>query len=436
MNTLEQLPTELIFNICEIVDHAPTIHSLSQTCKRLHGIARVSLYRREVDQDVAIKWAVSHDEPDVIQLVLDHQVEPHRILQRGVLTSNFDEALKCGSFRAANRLFDAGAEIHYCADTFDHALGSAASIWISSASSRILGSLALAAKVRYHTLVDHNPLNSWHSEVTFWKWKKRVMQKIIHKLRQNFLARHAQNPTASSDEYQLELDSALVEASQVDAHSTEAMDLLITAGASVNIDADSQIVANVWQYALDEEVPSLFRAKVEFLLHRGIDVDSVRSLRNPWVRTPVDFFLRKLVEACELADDDEDSQEFIDRWLGLIKVLESLGCFRWPAISLEHLLQGQVVPILGADGLREPGLGQLESIWDTSNKTSRSWDKLRQALRQHLCGQLDQCPHKDRLTKDDASKPLTWEYRRSKLPIGIQRLEKHYLSWVRERRHL
>ncbi|KAI8317626.1 hypothetical protein K4K59_004161 [Colletotrichum sp. SAR11_240] len=103
--------------------------------------------------------------------------------------------------------------------------------------------------------------------------------------------RHLKHSVLFFDGYRRELDIALIEAANADAHSIEMMEFLLAAGANINAEMNDQYVGQVWRNALDEEVPSLFRAKVEFLVERGVDTSRVWSWQGPL--TSAEFFLKK-----------------------------------------------------------------------------------------------------------------------------------------------
>ncbi|KAK1507976.1 hypothetical protein CABS01_16877 [Colletotrichum abscissum] len=115
-----------------------------------------------------------------------------------------------------------------------------------------------------------------------------AMEKILNKLAAPVC--RDQNMVACEPnlaEYQRELDYALIEAAKADAHSSEVMKFLLEAGADIDSETNSHIVAQAWYNALDEEVPSLFRSKVEFLIRHGVDLypentSSFLPVRDRW----------------------------------------------------------------------------------------------------------------------------------------------------------
>ncbi|KAK2036284.1 hypothetical protein LZ31DRAFT_601402 [Colletotrichum somersetense] len=274
-------------------------------------------------------WAVVHDRPDIVLRVLGYQSTYGNIAARYNLNIPLHRALMSGSFRAANALLDMGADVIYSSDSQRRSSCQRTVDWLSESGCSLLGSLALAAGARFHIGLWYNPSCTYSSERQFWTWKKRAMQKIVIRLaRLADQDREVAICGADLTEYQRELDYALMEAAKSDAHSAEMMGFLLGAGAHVNREADSQIVGQTWYNVLDEEVPSLFRSKVEFLIQHGVDHSRVWSWEG--VRTPVQFFLTKLHRSCQYT---ADSSSFVPRALYFMDFLATRGCLRWPKVT-------------------------------------------------------------------------------------------------------
>ncbi|KAH9226750.1 hypothetical protein K456DRAFT_1730718 [Colletotrichum gloeosporioides 23] len=294
-----------------------------------------------------------------------------------------------------------------------------------------LGSLALAARSRYHLTFWYRPTKPYASEAEYWRWKKRTMMKILARMRIDVSRRHMEYPTLSFDGYRRELDIALIEAANADAHSIEMMEFLLAAGANINAEMNDQYVGQVWRNALDEEVPSLFRAKVEFVMERGINTNRVWSWQGPL--TPAEFFLKKLHWSCLFPADTS----FIDRALWMMDFLEGWGCLEWPLAIFEAFNTCE----MAAQGRELAGLDmgagrELELIL---NDTDESLQPLQTALKQHLSRKLLQKQKLLVTLKEDqgseiidghASKPNFVD--KESLPEAILRLEDLRKEWLAE----
>ncbi|KAJ3945455.1 hypothetical protein N0V92_013538 [Colletotrichum tropicale] len=243
-----------------------------------------------------------------------------------------------------------------------------------------LGSLALATRSRYHLTFWYRPTNPYTSEAEYWRWKKRTMMKILARMRIGVSRRHMEYPTLSFDGYRRELDIALIEAANADAHSIEMMEFLLAAGANINAEMYDQYVGQVWRNALDEEVPSLFRAKVGFLMERGINTNRVWSWQG--LLTPAEFFLKKLHWSCLFSADTS----FIDRALWMMDFLEGRSCLEWPLATFEAFNTCEMAAQGSELAGLEMGAGrELELIF---GDTEDSLKPLQTALKQHLSRKL------------------------------------------------
>ncbi|KAI8215244.1 hypothetical protein K4K48_012209 [Colletotrichum sp. SAR 10_66] len=273
------------------------------------------------------------------------------------------------------------------------------------------------------------PTKPYTSEAEYWRWKKRTMMKILERMKIDVSRRHLEYPTLSFDGYRRELDIALIEAAKADAHSIEMMDFLLAAGANMNADMNDQYVGQVWRNALDEEVPSLFRAKVEFLMERGINTKEVWSWQGPL--TPAEFFLKKLHWSCLFSADTS----FIDRALWMMDLLEGWSCLEWPLAIFEAFNTCE----MAAQGRELAGLemGAGRELELILNDTEESLQPLQTALKQHLSRKLLKKPL---VTLREDQGPGIIDGHASKvdfvdkesLPEAILRLEDLRKEWLAE----
>ncbi|EQB51799.1 hypothetical protein CGLO_08637 [Colletotrichum gloeosporioides Cg-14] len=327
-NLLGDLPHELITGILSAADDATTISRLARTCRGLARIANCALYRTSFGGTDPMKWAVERDRSDTLTQILALRSTPKWAITPRDLSAHLVEALRAGSFRVADALLNAGAEIIYSASSRPELRSEEVAIRTSESHGH-LGSLALAARSRYHLTFWYKPTKPYASEAEYWRWKKRTMMKILARMRIDVSRRHMEYPILSFDGYRRELDIALIEAANADAHSIEMMDFLLATGANMNAEMNDQYVGQVWRNALDEEVPSLFRAKVKFLMERGVNTNRVWSWQG--ALTPAEFFLKKLHWSCRFWADTS----FINRALWMMDLLEGWGCLEWPLTAFE-----------------------------------------------------------------------------------------------------
>ncbi|KAF3798354.1 hypothetical protein GCG54_00009630 [Colletotrichum gloeosporioides] len=378
-NLLGDLPHELITGILSAADDATTISRLARTCRGLARIANCALYRTSFGGTDPMKWAVERDRSDTLTQILALRSTPKWAITPQDRGAHLVEALRAGSFRTADALLNAGAEIIYSASSRPELRSEEVSIRANESHGH-LGSLALAARSRYHLTFWYKPTQPYASEAEYWRWKKRTMMKILARMRVDVSRRHMEYPILSFDGYRRELDIALIEAANADAHSIEMMDFLLATGANMNAEMNDQYVGQVWRNALDEEVPSLFRAKVEFLMERGINTNRVWSWQRPL--TPAEFFLKKLHWSCLFSTDTS----FIGRGLWMMEFLEGCGCLEWPLATFEAFNTCEIAPQASESVGREMGAGrELELIL---NDTEESSKPLQTALEQHLSRKL------------------------------------------------
>ncbi|KAF5519901.1 hypothetical protein CGCA056_v008058 [Colletotrichum aenigma] len=427
-SSLGDLPPELITEILSAADDATTISGLARTCRGLARIANCALYRASFRGTDPTSWAIDRDRFDTLTQILTHRSTPRWAIHPQDLRAHLVGALRTGSFRIADALLNAGAEILYSAGSRPELRSEEVAIRTSGSHGH-LGSLALAARSRYHLTFWYRPTKPYTSEAEYWRWKKRTMMKILARMRIDVSRRHMKYPTLSFDGYRRELDIALIEAANADAHSIEMMEFLLATGANINAEMNDQYVGQVWRNALDDEVPSLFRAKVEFLMERGINTNRVWSWQGPL--TPAEFFLKKLHWSCLFSTDTS----FIDRALWMMDLLEGWCCLEWPLASFEAFNTCETAA-QGSElaGLEMGAARELELILDD---TEDSLKPLQTALKQHLSRKLLKKPlvtlredQGSEIIDDHASKQGFVDM--ECLPEAILRLEDLREEWLAE----
>ncbi|KXH63012.1 hypothetical protein CNYM01_10822 [Colletotrichum nymphaeae SA-01] len=393
MCSLKSLATEIVIQVIDSIDDTASVSRLSRTSRHLHFVANPILYRRAIADPTALAWAVSHDRSDVVHGILGHQADPHRFAASFELNILLRQALMHGSFKTANALLDLGADVVYSSDSQRRSSCQKTTDWLANGTCALLGSLALAAGSRFHIGFWSDPNCVYSSERQFWSWKKKAIEKILNKLAAP-----------------RELDYALIEAAKADAHSSEVMKFLLEAGADIDSETNSHIVAQAWYNALDEEVPSLFRSKVEFLIRHGVDRTRVWTPLDG-LQTPMQFILKKLHRSCRYATDGSSP---IPKALYFMDFLASCGCLRWPKVTDMSMDQIGNTHLLTAnfDG-NEAGSRELNFIFSDTDVLIRP---LQRALCQHIIHQV--LPPVERRMA-----PL-------RLPLAIVRLDDLYEAWV------
>ncbi|KAK1704656.1 uncharacterized protein BDZ83DRAFT_772126 [Colletotrichum acutatum] len=228
--------------------------------------------------------------------------------------------------------------------------------WLQVHDATGLGSLALAARSRYHMTFWYKDFAPYASEEEFWECKKKAMEviletlgnhcereedkygcKIIHRAGAHGMGNDKQSEKnqmmSQNPKFARELDMALAEAATADGHSIELMDFLFGCGATVTCELTPQLAGHAWHNALNEEVPALFEAKVDLLLRHGVDPTSVWTWEG--MRTPIQFFLRKLYRNFQYF---EEPSAFTNKVFGYMEYLESRGCLRWPRSTLRSFV--------------------------------------------------------------------------------------------------
>ncbi|KAF4817475.1 hypothetical protein CGCSCA5_v005821 [Colletotrichum siamense] len=426
---LGDLPLELITEILSAADDATTISRLARTCRGLARIASCALYRNSFRGTDPTRWAIDRDRFDTLTQILKHRSTPKWAIHPQDLRAHLVEALRAGSFRIADALLYAGAEILYSAGSRPELRSEEVAIRTSESHPH-LGSLALAARSRYHLTFWYRPTKPYTSEAEYWRWKKRTMMKILERMKIDVSRRHLEYHTLSFDGYRRELDIALIEAAKADAHSIEMMEFLLAEGANMNAEMNDQYVGQVWRNALDEEVPSLFRAKVEFLMERGINTNRVWSWQGPL--TPAEFFLKNLHWSCLFSADTS----FIDRALWMMDLLEGWSCLEWPLATFEAFNTCEIA----ARGIELAGLemGAGRELELILYDTEESLRPLKTALKQHLSRKLLKKPLVTLRGEDEASGIIDGHASRldfvdkESLPEAILRLEDLRKEWLAE----
>ncbi|KAK1659802.1 hypothetical protein BDP55DRAFT_636633 [Colletotrichum godetiae] len=411
MCSLKSLATEIMIQVIDSIDDTPSVSRLSRTSRHLHCVANTILYRRAIEDPTALAWAVSHDRPDVVHGILGHQADPHRFAASFELNILLHQALVRASFKTANALLDVGADVVYSSDSRRRSSCQKTIGWLANGTCPLLGSLALAASSRFHIGFWYDPNCGYSSERQFWDWKKMAMEKILKKLAAPvFRDQSVVANEPDRTEYQRELDYALIEAAKADAHSSEVMEFLLEAGADINSEVNSQIVGQAWYNALDEEVPSLFRSKVEFLIQHGVDRTRVWSPLEG-LQTSLQFILTKLHRCCRYTTDGSLS---IPKALYFMDFLASRGCLRWPKVtdmSMDH--HGNNHLSIANFDENEAGAQELNVIFSDTDVSIRP---LQRALCQHILQQV--LPLAERRMA-----PL-------QLPLAVMRLDDLYEAWV------
>ncbi|KAK1841528.1 hypothetical protein CCHR01_15827 [Colletotrichum chrysophilum] len=255
ISSLGDLPPELITEILSAADDATTISRLARTCRGLARIAKCALYRTPFRGTDPMTWAIERDRLGTLIQILKHQSTPKQAITPQDLHTNLAEALRAGSFRIADGLLDAGAEIVYSPGSRSNFPKEEVAIRPDEFHGH-LGSLALAARSRYHLTFWYRPTKPYASEAEYWRWKKQTMMNILARMRIDVSRRHMECPTISFDQYRRELDIALIEGANADAHSIEMMEFLLAAGANINAEMNDQYVGQVKNSLLHTNPPA------------------------------------------------------------------------------------------------------------------------------------------------------------------------------------
>lgn len=425
MSRLTSLPDELVLHICEEARSTSDLGRLSRACRRISPIANAALHRRAIRDVDALKRVAALDDATMMCRILDHQVPPSRELRPEDMRTTLHEAIRLGSFRVATEIL---CQVAVAESRELTGSPIATNARVAANAPYQLGSLSIAARMRYYDPFRNKPGAEYASEAEFWMWKKRTMEGVLAALAAKLFEVFPHDQEARDHHGKTELNLALVQAAGADAHSVEVMNLLVEAGADVNAGTDFQFGGQAWHSVLDEEAPSLFRAKVDFLLGRGVDSDRVKTFQG--IRTPVGFMLWKLRQSCWLSR----STSFIGRALDFMGFLESRGCLRWPRVNVEVPPEGgsgDGFPRVVVLDMREPGARELGLIMSDEDESLRP---IREALGCYLFLRLRPQSLEEQVTPDDmvvnCEKTLS-KYR--ELPIAIKRLEELHEAWVADR---
>ncbi|EXF86368.1 hypothetical protein CFIO01_00065 [Colletotrichum fioriniae PJ7] len=354
MTCFQSLPPETILQIAACSDLSfSCLRHLLLTCRRLAVYIAPLLYRKAVRDHAVLLRLVRNDQSDIILRVLKCQIGPDCVAPQYYLDSCLHDALLGGHLKAANVLLGNGAEPVFSNDVLNRSEHRETRDWLQVHDATGLGSLALAARSRYHMTFWYKDFKPYTSEEEFWIYKKKAMETILEKLRSHFGRDSDQyglkiseahylrdkhedeekEPMLRHPKYARELDMALAEAATADGHSIELMDFLFGCGATVTCELTPQLAGHAWHNALNEEVPALFKAKVDLLLRRGVDPTSVWTWEG--MRTPIQFFLRKLYRNFQYF---EEPNAFTNKVFGYMEYLESRGCLCWPQSTLRSFV--------------------------------------------------------------------------------------------------
>ncbi|KAI3557064.1 hypothetical protein CABS01_10302 [Colletotrichum abscissum] len=354
MTCLQSLPPETILQIAACSDLSfSCLRHLRLTCRGLAVYIAPLLYRKAVRDHAVLLRLVRNDQSDIILRVLKSQIRPNCVAPQHYLDSCLHDALLGGHLKAADVLFGNGAEPVFSIDVANRSEHRETRDWLQVHDATGLGSLALAARSRYHMTFWYKDFEPYTSEEEFWIYKKKAMKTILEKLRSHFGRDSDQyglkiseahylrdehedekkEPMLRHPKYARELDMALAEAATADGHSIELMDFLFGCGATVTCELTPQLAGHAWHNALNEEIPALFEAKVDLLLRHGVDPTSVWTWEG--MRTPIQFFLRKLYRNFQYF---EEPGAFTNKVFGYMEYLESRGCLRWPRSTLRSFV--------------------------------------------------------------------------------------------------
>ncbi|KAH0420105.1 hypothetical protein CcaCcLH18_14179 [Colletotrichum camelliae] len=242
----------------------------------MYAIVNPELYKSVTGSSAGLllTWSSSYAFVGAIQRLTTY-VDIERVhIEQSTRDAMLSEALAASQFTIAELLLRCDAR---------------PTLSISCQSPPSLGSLPSLARSRYHTTLWHSSRQPFPSERAFWRQKKRVTLRVLDLLRRKVTR------TGSSTgllEYRRELNRAFVFASLSDAHSVEMMSVLQQAGADVDFVVETPWPMNALFNAVDEDVPSLLRAKVDFLVSNGARLDSAISWTGP--KTPMEHIAGKL----------------------------------------------------------------------------------------------------------------------------------------------
>lgn len=319
MARLTKLANELLISLAEAAD-TPTLAALALTSRQLHSAANPILYRRLLggDPSATLRWAALHDKPETVLKLGGYQVPSPSSRYRlapSLINREFYKSLQYGSFRAAYALLDLGARAVHDYDTKVQPKPADEEMMSWLKGHYACGSLAVAAGTRYY-LPQGEGERPYASEREFWRWKRKVMLRMLGQLGAAALRGPAENLDQRLNEYRCQVDAALVRAASADAHATSCMELLLTAGAILQLGERCVSSPNALFVAVHDEVPSLCRAKVEFLVNRGTDLCSMLGSEAAAEISRRDVEMRD-----ELSMPKERGS-----WLTIDDVLEKIRC--------------------------------------------------------------------------------------------------------------
>lgn len=305
------LPNEILLAISHRIGAADR-NALSQACRRLYFVVDPVLYRlfAALEPRILIDWSATYLRLQTIHKLIAYVSAQRVVIEQRHLDEMLSTSLRHSQYTIAEVLLRGGAE----PSLFESCLRTS------------VGSLSVVASSRYHMTFWHVSSQPFLNERRFWLAKKRVVIGIIQKL-QHQAFRGPKRPTAECLRvYFRELNSAFVYASLSDAHSLETMALLLRAGADVNSEVELPLRMNAVFNAADEEIPSLFRAKLRFLAENGATLD--RALSWNGARTVPQHLFMKLSRDGSLSE--KGSVTMMYNTIDAIQYTESL-LIKYPA---------------------------------------------------------------------------------------------------------
>ncbi|KXH55718.1 hypothetical protein CSAL01_07667 [Colletotrichum salicis] len=326
MTSFQTLPPEILSQIVSCLDYSYSyLRNLKLTCRRLSKLAEPFLHRKALQDHTVLLQLVRNDQGDILEPILHSQVKPKWAAPQHYLDSCLHDALLGGHVKAADAFINNGAEIFLSDDVIVRSEFPETREWLEAHDATGLGSLALAARSRYHMTFWYKGCAPYASEKAFWECKRKVMKRILEKLEIQ-IPKH--DPILAR-----ELDMALAEAANADGHSIELMEFLFNNDASVSCKFTPQVAGKAWHNALNEEIPALFEAKVDWLLLHDVDPTKVWTWEG--MRTLIQFFLRKSYRSFQCF---EEGSAFTNKVFGYMEYLESWGCLHWPQSTLRSFV--------------------------------------------------------------------------------------------------
>jgi hypothetical protein len=330
----------------------------------------------------AIEWAVDNDRGETIRLAAACLGWTRETAPSFKLTSQFFRAVRDVRLFAAEALLDAGALISLSSQnekvSREHMM--IGCIFVTHDGG--WGSLAHLASSRYHMTCWYEKPEKRRkhaNEIDFWKQKKRVMEKVLKKIANHEVFRLKDGPHDGQSLCRKELDMAFIHATLADAHSVAVMKFLLGLGANPEAETEGPFKSSALRYALAEEVPALFRAKIDALAAAGVDMGKIPGSDGSLNGELFD------VELGEAALWPPNSRENV-RYLEWVRRQSGHG----------HRIQDSDMPIaVGPIQSQKIGMGgfkcgelSLEQC-DVTAGGANGWRKTPEGRRAHTCKQLE-----------------------------------------------